>query len=86
MHKEGCGDADIPSNEVLPLARWMAPESIGKRHHFSTASDVWSFGVLQWELRNPNKEPYHVSQTIYSPTNSKIQNLMGYFPHLRHNN
>ena len=37
--------------------RWMAPETI-KRRDFSTASDVWSFGILQWEMFNPSKIPY----------------------------
>ena len=39
--------------------RWMAPESI-KDKIFSNASDVWSYGILQWEMFNPEKEmPYH---------------------------
>lgn len=37
----------------------MAPESISKRE-FSPASDVWSFGVVVWEMFNPQKVyPYH---------------------------
>ena len=34
--------------------RWMAPESISKRM-FSPASDIWSYGILQWEMFNPAK-------------------------------
>jgi serine/threonine protein kinase len=44
------------TNVPCPV-RWMPPESISQRK-FSTASDVWSFGVLQWEMFNPKKTPY----------------------------
>lgn len=44
------------SNVPCPI-RWMPPEAISKRS-FSVASDVWSFGILQWEIFNPKKMPY----------------------------
>lgn len=44
------------SNVPCPI-RWMPPEAITKRK-FSVASDVWSFGILQWEMMNPGKLPY----------------------------
>ena len=37
--------------------RWMAPESITERV-FSPATDVWSYGILQWEMFFPEKIPY----------------------------
>ncbi|CAB3363786.1 Hypothetical predicted protein [Cloeon dipterum] len=40
----------------LPL-RWMALEAI-ERSMYTSASDVWSFGVLLWEVWTMGKEPY----------------------------
>jgi len=33
----------------IPI-RWTAPEAI-MQHKYTTASDVWSFGVVMWEVR-----------------------------------
>lgn len=30
--------------------RWMAPETLAKISKFSSASDVWSFGMISWKL------------------------------------
>ena len=46
----------MQTNVPCPV-RWMPPESITDRN-FSTASDVWSFGILIWEMFNPTKTPY----------------------------
>ena len=43
--------------------RWMPPESI-KDKIFSPASDVWSYGILQWEMFNPEKIPYDNMEDI----------------------
>ncbi|XP_022910201.1 vascular endothelial growth factor receptor 1 isoform X2 [Onthophagus taurus] len=43
-------------NSPLPI-KWMAIESITDRV-FSTQSDVWSFGIVMWELFSLAKTPY----------------------------
>ncbi len=37
--------------------RWTAPEAL-KRKVWWTKSDVWSFGVLLWEIYTEGKEPF----------------------------
>ena len=44
------GGAQVP-------VKWMAPESITERV-YSTASDVWSYGVLLWEIFTLAEKPY----------------------------
>ncbi|XP_063061053.1 ephrin type-A receptor 4 [Engraulis encrasicolus] len=40
----------------IPI-RWTAPEAIAYRK-FSSASDVWSYGVLMWEVMSFGERPY----------------------------
>ena len=36
---------------------WSAPEAI-QYHHFSPASDVWSFGIVMWEVMSYGERQY----------------------------
>lgn len=40
------------------LVKWTAPESLKEEGQFSEKSDVWSFGVILWELVTLAKAPY----------------------------
>ncbi|XP_051985604.1 NT-3 growth factor receptor-like isoform X2 [Xyrauchen texanus] len=46
----------VGGHTMLPI-RWMPPESIMYRK-FSTDSDVWSFGVIMWEIFTYGKQPW----------------------------
>ncbi|XP_010136582.1 PREDICTED: high affinity nerve growth factor receptor-like, partial [Buceros rhinoceros silvestris] len=52
----------VSGRTMLPI-RWMPPESI-LYHKFTTESDIWSFGVVLWEIFTYGKQPwYQLSNT-----------------------
>lgn len=40
----------------IPI-RWTAPEAIAYRK-FTSASDVWSYGIVMWEVMSYGERPY----------------------------
>ncbi|KAK6044969.1 hypothetical protein COOONC_17526 [Cooperia oncophora] len=46
---------EIPSMQIA--VKWQAPEVL-KDRKYSLKSDVWSFGILMWEVYTEGSEPY----------------------------
>ncbi|XP_015121598.1 tyrosine-protein kinase transmembrane receptor Ror [Diachasma alloeum] len=52
-----CDYYKIGGSRMLPV-RWMSPESV-MYGRFTLESDVWSFGVVLWEVYSYGKQPYY---------------------------
>lgn len=55
----------------LPL-RWLAPETI-QHNKVSVYSDIWSFGVLLWEVFSSGQRPYGDLSNA-----QVVQNILGH--------
>eukprot|EP01113_Clastostelium_recurvatum_P033953 TRINITY_DN4551_c0_g1_i4.p1 TRINITY_DN4551_c0_g1~~TRINITY_DN4551_c0_g1_i4.p1 ORF type:complete len:897 (-),score=226.11 TRINITY_DN4551_c0_g1_i4:233-2662(-) len=67
------------SSGVMPI-KWTAPEALVTRR-FTSKCDVWSYGILLWELLHPGMTPYHyihdlnhVSEYVLTGGKLKIEN------------
>ncbi len=60
-----CSRPQVGGRTMLPI-RWMPPESIMYRK-FTTESDIWSFGVVLWEIFTYGKQPW------YQLSNSEVK-------------
>lgn len=54
----------------LPL-RWLAPETI-QHNRVSVYTDIWSFGVLLWEVFSSGQRPYNDLSNA-----QVVQNILG---------
>ncbi|XP_043496562.1 tyrosine-protein kinase transmembrane receptor Ror-like isoform X1 [Polistes fuscatus] len=63
-----CDYYKIGGSRLLPI-RWMAPESL-LYGRFTLESDIWSFGVVLWEIYSLGKQPY------YGHSNEEVMKLV----------
>ncbi|XP_011258486.1 high affinity nerve growth factor receptor isoform X2 [Camponotus floridanus] len=63
-----CDYYKIGGSRLLPV-RWMSPESV-MYGRFTLETDVWSFGVVLWEVFSFGKQPY------YGHTNEEVVKLI----------
>ena len=52
------GDQYLEKSKRKFAIKWLSPESI-RYELYNKATDVWSFGVLLWEIFSLGECPYH---------------------------
>lgn len=61
----------FPQGGKIPI-RWTAPEAIAYRK-FTSASDVWSYGIVMWEVMSYGERPYwDMSNQDVSTASSRV--------------
>ncbi|CAF3406016.1 unnamed protein product [Rotaria socialis] len=63
-------DEKIDKNDNIVPARWSAPECFDRTNEVSSLSDVWSFGIVIWEIYSFGALPYEIE------TNNNSQPLI----------
>jgi len=72
LSRETASNEYNATDSAFPV-KWSSPEVL-ERRAFSTKSDVWSFGVVVWEIFEYGKHPY----ATFSNTETMEQVLSGY--------
>ncbi|XP_076087536.1 uncharacterized protein LOC143057950 [Mytilus galloprovincialis] len=62
---------DNSGNERIPI-KWVAPECMKSTQHANELSDVWSFGIVMWEIFSLGETPYPGLQSREVPGKIKI--------------
>ena len=58
----GNQSSDVKSDDDLPF-RWTAIEVLNMQN-YSLQSDIWSFGIVLWEIFQLGKEPYFIEGNL----------------------
>ena len=73
------------SNTAKIPIRWTAPEAI-QQCKYTSACDVWSFGVLLWEIWSLGSKPYISLSDIDQVVINFVYYMYTYICVYRHNN
>ncbi|KAL6050303.1 Mast/stem cell growth factor receptor [Balamuthia mandrillaris] len=74
-------------SEAKVPVRWTAPEALDGKGEPTEKSDVWSYGVLIWEMVNSGETPYAGKtnvQVVMSVLNGEVLSLPSSAPQILH--